>query len=839
MPNNPVQIILNHNDFIRAPDPGRMGPEKDFFDGKDAAFAEHKATIATSIRSISAAIKGAAYGPAAYLKIQMRTEALAKSYRPNRQLLTNDLFPCVGADGVGTLYFRAPLIYLETLERRVEEAELKVAVNVSRKTLQEYKAPSRARSEVGAVESIEIAPARDKRNFSTSDALQSFRDPRTVSGYHIELFETPGDHVIAADPVGRHALRKSLEETFMSLGAGTQVFLAPRIGSTPVIEFQLTRSKEAPRIQSRIGLATSDVPAPRSPSDPDLSPERHEAALNQLAAHPLVRAIRPPVQLSVDDSDEGAPSSALVIVPDPVAGATYPIVGVIDSGIDAPLSSWVVGRFDYLDPRDLDTKHGSAVAGLVCLASLTNGPNITREAPGCLLYDAPLFPKGSFAKHYPNLFIDFLEELEQAVAEAKSEHNVRVFNLSINAVSAVERHRYSIYASRLDEIADKYGVVFVNSAGNLKSAESRTSWGKRPADVLSYFANRTEPDTIYKPAESVRAISVGALNPSGSNQPVDVPTIYTRRGPGLQVGVKPDVAAYGGAGATSVGEASGLRSITPNGLATDVAGTSYAAPLVARALAGIDVATRGTLGTNGLRAMLIHSAALPEPLRKRGLGTLARQFVGFGQPSSVQEMLETDDHQITLFFESRLTVNERRPAILRFPFEWPASLVESGACSGSARITLVYSPPLDPAFGAEFARVNLDATLSQLQPNERKDGKPSFTNQIAARYLPKTTGLGAPEKALIEHGLKWWPAKQYQSVFERRGEFSSWRLEVTSLVRAEAIFPAEGVPFALLLTIEDPVGAAPVFQEMRLALQASRAKAFDIRSGVRIPTRGT
>ena len=55
-----------------------------------------------------------------------------------------------------------------------------------------------------------------------------------------------------------------------------------------------------------------------------------------------------------------------------------------------------------------------------------------------------------------------------------------------------------------------------------------------------------------------------------------------------------------------------------------------------------------------------------------------------------------------MLFQSRLTVGERKPAILRFPFDWPRSLVNpDGSCSGLAKMTLVYSPPLDPAFGAE------------------------------------------------------------------------------------------------------------------------------------------
>jgi hypothetical protein len=34
--------------------------------------------------------------------------------------------------------------------------------------------------------------------------MAALADPRSVSGYQIELFETPGDRVIADDPIGRN-----------------------------------------------------------------------------------------------------------------------------------------------------------------------------------------------------------------------------------------------------------------------------------------------------------------------------------------------------------------------------------------------------------------------------------------------------------------------------------------------------------------------------------------------------------------------------------------------------------------------------------------------------------
>jgi hypothetical protein len=190
-------------------------------------------------------------------------------------------------------------------------------------------------------------------------------------------------------------------------------------------------------------------------------------------------------------------------------------------------------------------------------------------------------------------------------------------------------------------------------------------------------------------------------------------------------------------------------------------------------------------------------------------------------------------------FESQLTAGAPRPAIMRFAFQWPDSLVEpaTGACSGSVRVTLVYEPPLDPAFGAEFARVNLDASLKQRQIKPRKDGKPSFVDQITMLGLPLTTNLPLPERALIDHGLRWWPTKKYQANLINKGTSADWRLEVASLTRAEAVFPTDGIPFSLILTIEDPSGQKPLFQTFRRYLQTRGIRIEDLRTAYRIRPR--
>lgn len=303
MPNNPVQIILNDQDFHQAPEPGQPPRNKDFFDNADPAFATHKQSMLAAIDTITAEVSASPYGPATYLKVQMRSEALAKSYRPVGWLFKPDQFPCVGADAVGTLYFRAPLIYLGFLRRRIEAAEATVEIKYRQADNEPYKAPSTARAEAGAIESIEIAPPSQKRAFSISAAMAAFDDPRVVSGYHVELFETPDDRFIADDPIGRIALRRSLEGLLASFGRGARSYVTSAVGRTPVLELQLTTGAHPALIDNLSGLSHGDVSLAPAPASIDHNTARHDAVLSALQGHPLVRAILPPVLLHITDEE--------------------------------------------------------------------------------------------------------------------------------------------------------------------------------------------------------------------------------------------------------------------------------------------------------------------------------------------------------------------------------------------------------------------------------------------------------------------------------------------------------------------------------------------------------
>ena len=185
-------------------------------------------------------------------------------------------------------------------------------------------------------------------------------------------------------------------------------------------------------------------------------------------------------------------------------GVTYPKVGVIDTGMAAPLDAWVLSVHDFIGQADLEPAHGTFIGGLLTGGRGLNPGIPGLEADGCDLVDIPLFPKKElFGSFYPNGFADFLDEMDNAVEEAVAGHGVRVFNLSINAVQPVSGASYSYYAERLDEIAARHDVVVVNSAGNLPAAGK--SW--RYPDMSS----------SNSPSAAVRAVGSPSTNASSAD----------------------------------------------------------------------------------------------------------------------------------------------------------------------------------------------------------------------------------------------------------------------------------------------------------------------------------
>jgi hypothetical protein len=695
----------------------------------------------------------------------------------------------------------------------------------------EVPTPSARRSETGAIERIELYGPTDKRNFSVDAAVAWLSNPMTGGGYQVELFDepTPRAQWDLLDPAHRRLI-ESFVGGFGALAVGVSVERLP-----PRRQVLVSARLEREAGGAVLRLAPSGLPERRrrtpGPFDPDV--ERHGWLLEFLDRHPLVRRVELPgvvVRSATDANARLPPGEASLPVRD--EGRSYPRLGVIDGGIAPVLDDWIVDRWDVLADEDMDLAHGTFIGGLAVAGKSLNGAATCPETNGAELVDIAVFPSdagAAFASYYSGGVPQFFDEVEEAVADARARHDVRVFNMSLNILEPAAPDRYSVHASRLDGIAEANNAVIFVSAGNLRPPDLRLEWPHDPTAALATLA-LARNDGLLTPAESARNVAVAALNPPGHDACVPfAPARYSRRGPGLRSGVKPDLAQVGGAGTLHPTLGHALFSIRPDGTVTNGCGTSYAAPLIARTAASLDHLIEGEISRETLIGLLVHHAELPLPLAQRALSPVARQLVGFGMPPSADQILETGDHAVTLVFASRIQPGQQ----INFGFAWPASLVApNGRCRGYAKLTLVSTPPLDPRFGAEFVRVNINAALQQQQADGRWKGR------LDPLYLPSARDGPAAEPELIEHDLKWSPVKVHAKRFPQGvGPSSTWRLFVEYLTRAGERMPEGGVPFTAILTIADLDGQRPVFNDMRQSLQAFGATIADIRTAARITPR--
>ncbi len=282
------------------------------------------------------------------------------------------------------------------------------------------------------------------------------------------------------------------------------------------------------------------------------------------------------------------------------------------------------------------------------------------------------------------------------------------------------------------------------------------------------------------------------------------------------MGVKPDVVHYGGFYQNV--SIPGLMSLNSRGQLVSEGGTSFSAPLVAKTLATIEHRLNKVVSRNALISLLIHHSNNPDITNNKDIElSIKRRFIGFGLPSNSLDMLVTDDYAITIMFEG----NIKRGEVAEFEFKWPESLVtDEGKCKGGASLTLVYDPVIKTKFGAEYCRVNVDASLQQ---EKLEKNKWVYRKNCDSIWKTKVGNDAHYEKNQIEHGLKWWPIKKYKKEMKQGvGKSSNWRLQVTSTEREPGDFPDSGVDFCAIITIEDiKKNSNKVFDELNQSLKAT------------------
>ena len=527
-----------------------------------------------------------------------------------------------------------------------------------------------------------------------------------------------------------------------------------------------------------------------------------------LSEFPLYRAVR----------TEAIPLREAQIgdFPAPVPGETYPVVGIVDSGInpnDPLLAPWMVARETYVPEEYRDHHHGSFVAGLV-----VNGRRLNHDDPRFPESRAKFVDVVAIPGHGQEMREDhLLSILEEVIPKHPA---VKVWNLSLGTESQpCKDDFFSDFGAALDRIQDSCKVRFVIAAGNYQVAPFR-GW---PAEDLG------EDDRVRPPADSVRGITVGSIahvDRPNSRVRAEEPSPFSRRGPGACFLPKPELVHYGGnCDAMGQYQQTGVLSLNGDRHVAEDVGTSFATPLVSTLLANIHDALGSDASHVLSEAILIHSALL----RAQRLQAKDLRYRGFGIPNSLLGALTCDPHTATLIFEP----GQVRPGLefVKGDFPIPPCLrTAEGKVRGEFLITLVYEPPLDLAYGAEYCRRNVEVSLGTYNPNartaEHRKKIPCEPRDISELY----------EKHLVEHGFKWSPVKVYREDFPRGTEGDHWRVVVSAEDRKGASSP-DPTPLALVVTIRDPERKLLVYDQVVARMAQSGWVTQDLRVSDRIRAR--
>ena len=340
-----------------------------------------------------------------------------------------------------------------------------------------------------------------------------------------------------------------------------------------------------------------------------------------------------------------------------------PTVGVIDTLFDKRVyfCEWVEYH-DMVDnnlPKNPDDyRHGTAVDSIIVDGARLN-PWLD---DGCGRFRVRHFGVAIGSK-----FSSFTitKQIKEIIANNK---DIKVWNISLGSNQEVNDNFISAEAAILDKIQYENDVIFVVAGTN-----------KPSADI----------EKIGSPADSINSMVVNAVTQNGLS------TKYARRGLALSFFAKPDVSYYGGS------EEKYIKVCEPLGEA-NVAGTSFAAPWIARKLSYlIDI-----LGLNRevAKAMIIDAARdwnekpTPEEVALYGHGIV---------PIKIDDIVHTKEDEIKFLVYD---VSEKWNT---YNYYFPVP-IKDDKYPYIARATMCYFPMCDRTQGVDYTNTELNLHFGRI-----------------------------------------------------------------------------------------------------------------------------
>lgn len=431
-----------------------------------------------------------------------------------------------------------------------------------------------------------------------------------------------------------------------------------------------------------------------------------------------------------------------------------PVIGVIDTLFDERVyfNEWV----EYYDlisndirKESKDYKHGTAVTSLIVDGASLN-PKLN---DGCGRFRVRHF--GVSLQSGFNSFT-IIKQIREIVSQNS---DIKVWNLSLGSNDEIRENFISVEGALLDEIQFENDVIFVIAGTNATVID-----GKRKK--------------IGAPADSLNSIIVNSVD--FNNQVVS----YSREGVVLSFFVKPDVSYYGG------GNGDFINVCEPLGLGR-VAGTSFAAPFIARKMAYL-IHIMG-LSREEAKALLIDSAIPWND--KKTFTDLA--LIGNGiVPIKMEDILSTPDDEI------KFIVSDISTAYDTYNYDFPVPISNENY-PYVAKATMCYFPNCSRNQGVDYTNTEMQLSFGRLKPdgiktinndNQYSEDAPGYVRENAARNIFRKWDN-------VKHiGEKFTLRKKPKSILNSSNP--QWGMSIKTIERLKS-GDGQGVRFGVVVTLKE------------------------------------
>jgi hypothetical protein len=451
-----------------------------------------------------------------------------------------------------------------------------------------------------------------------------------------------------------------------------------------------------------------------------------------------------------DEFNSSHPS--MMSIPSPTI---EPTIGVIDTlfATSVYFSSWVTYK-DMVDEaitkEQKDYNHGTGISSII-----VDGPSLNPWLDdGCGRFRVRHFGVavgGQFSS------FSIIKQIKEIIA---TNSDIKVWNFSLGSNQEINDNFISAESAILDQIQTEYDVIFV-IAGTNKQKEKTIKIGS--------------------PADSINSLVVNAVTKDG------LCPEYARRGLALSFFAKPDVSYYGGS------KEQYIQVYEPLGGA-DVAGTSYAAPWIARKLAYlIDILG---FSREAAKALIIDAA--------RGWtdSPTAEEVSLYGHgivPKRIEDIIQTDNDEIkflvTGISEKYNTYNYKFPIPMKddkYPYVVRATMCYFPLCTKTQGVDYT-----NTELNIRFGRINNNNKISPINKDTQSQGddldfERSYILEADARkYFRKWDNVKYVTEGFKERRR---PKRSYTE--------KNWGMEIQTKNRLDGK-DGEGLHFAVVVTLKE------------------------------------